>query len=582
MSKPIDLLVIGGGPAGSTLAGLVKKHAPERRVVLLERCAGPRHHIGESLLPGLVPVLKELGVFEKIDAAGFPKKIGANYLWGKGDEVWENDFNDVNVTELLRRHGGQLPETLEYAWQVRRSKYDEILLEHAGELGVEVVRGAAAARILERGGAVAGVEAVVGGKTRAFRAAATADCSGQAGFLSRYRPVRRYDSRLKNIAVYAYWKGAPWKYRYNGHPDKTKIFVCAVPGGWFWYIPIDEGVVSVGLVTSQARLKAAKLKPEALYLRELERCREIFPLLAKAERLEDFDGAGREFHTQTDWSYLNVSAAGPGWLACGDAAVFVDPILSTGVTLAHWGAHRAAYTLLTAWRDPAAESRLWDDYNLFCRESAAQFLTLALFWYGHDRSAASWWKKAKQVQKAWLPAEMGDQTSFITVSAGLTRHYERALTAAALAEEQPPRPRDFPFYASVLPRDAALERRAEEALDLDAPARLLHPFKTELVYAPAPEGGRLIPVKRVRFLKSKGRGALADAVNPRRVVTRWHLDLLAALDGRRTARQALALTGERGAPAWWLRRQAPLFLRELSVQGVLALGGKRAKAEARA
>lgn len=570
--KPYDLVVVGGGPAGSTLAGLVKKHAPDKRVALLERCAGARHHVGESLLPGIVPVLKELGAFEKIDAAGFPKKIGANYLWGRGREVWENDFNDVNVSEMLRRHSGKLPEKLEYAWQVRRSKYDEILLRHAESLGVEVVRDAAATRPLERGGAVTGVEALVGGVPRRFEAATTADCSGQDGFLSRFKKIRRYDRRLRNVAVYAYWKGARWKYRYSGHPDKTKIFICATPRGWFWYIPIDGGVVSIGLVTSLEQLKREKAAPEKVYLDELARCTELAPLLTRARRLKGFDGTDAEFHTQSDWSYLNVRAAGKGWLACGDAAVFVDPILSSGVTLAHWAAHRAAHTLLTQWNGaPALRPGLWSDYNLFCRESAAQFLALALFWYGNDKSAESWWGRAKQVQKAWLPAAMGDQTAFITVSAGLTRHYERALTAAALVEEQPLKPADFPFYEAVLGRDAELERRGEQAVPLSARARLAFRYETEVVYAPSPKGPGLVPVKRVRFLKSRARGALADCVNPRRAVTRWHLDLLAALDGKRTVAQALAQAGAAGAPDWWLKGQAPLFLSELRLQGVLDL-----------
>jgi flavin-dependent dehydrogenase len=566
--KPCDLLVIGGGPAGSTLAGLVKKHAPSRRVVLLERCPGPRHHVGESLLPGLVPVLKELGVFEKIDAAGFPKKIGANYLWGKNGEIWENDFNDVNVTEMLARHGGVLPEKLEYAWQVRRSLYDEILLRHAETLGVEVVRGAAAAKPLEKGGKMTGVEAVVGGRRRRFEAALTADCSGQAGFLSRFKPVRSYDDRLKNMAVFAYWKGARWKYRYTGHPDKTKIFVCSTKRGWFWYIPIDEGIVSVGLVASAAALKAEKKAPEKIYLDELARCAEIAPLLKGAKRLKGFDGTAAEFHTLSDWSYLNKTASGKGWLACGDAAVFVDPILSSGVTLAHWAAHRAAYTLLTQWEKPSLGARLWKDYDLFCRESAAQFLALALFWYGNDKSAESWWKRAKDVQRAWLPAEMGDQTSFITVSAGLTRHYERALTAADLVQERPLSPAEFPFYASVLGRDAALERRAAP-LPADCRPRLACSYAEELVFAPAAGKARLVPVRRLRFLKNAGADALSDAVNPRRAVTRWHTALLKSLDGRRTLAQALERAGKAGAPGWWLKGQAPLFLRELRLQGVL-------------
>jgi flavin-dependent dehydrogenase len=569
VTKRWDLIVVGGGPAGSTLAGLVKKHDPKRRVLLLERESGPRHHVGESLLPGLVPVLKELGVFEKIDAAGFPRKIGANYVWGRGREVWENDFNDVNVSEMLRRHGGRLPDGLEYAWQVRRSVYDEILLTHAESLGVEVLRGAAAEAPIEAGGSVVGLTLRRGGRRLSVRGEFLADCSGQQGFLARFRPIRRYDERLKNLAVFSYWKGAPWKYTYSGHPDKTKIFVCSVDDGWFWYIPIDDGVVSVGLVTSQAHAKSSGKAPEALYEDALARCAEIAPLLSGARRVEDFDGTQRSVFTVTDWSYLNVSAAGPGWLACGDAAVFVDPILSSGVTLAHTAAHRAAYTLLTRWDgEPAAAAPLWDDYNRFCRESAAQFLALALFWYGNDRRAESWWAKAAEIQRAWAPLDLSDHAAFIAVSAGLTRHFERAMRAADLACEDAPRPEDYPFYGAVLGRDAALERRAR-VVGPEETLRLAVPYDVEVVYVAAHDRPRLRPVKRVRFRKSAAADSLADAGNPRRLVTRYHLAVLQALDGRRTVAQALAAARSAGAAQWWLDGPALEFLRELRLQAVL-------------
>ena len=530
-----DLLVIGGGPAGATLATLVKKHAPEKRVILAERESGPRHHIGESLLPGLVPVLKEMGVFEKIDAAGFPRKIGANYVWGKGREVWENDFNDVNLTEMLRRHG-TIPEKIEYAWQVRRSVYDEILLKHAEECGVEVRRGWAARAPVEEGGRITGVR-FEQGEVRAER---TADCSGQAGFLSRFRKIRDYNDALKNVAAYRYYKGAPWKYSYSGHPDKTKIFVCSVPSGWFWYIPIDGGVVSVGFVTSQAHLKKTRLSPEALFDRELAACEEIAPLLGKAEPIDDFDGSGKSFFTISDWSYLNVAASGPGWLAAGDAAVFVDPILSSGVTLAHTAAHRAAYTLLTHW-DGGDAAALWKDYDLFCRESASQFLALALFWYGNDRSAQRWWERARDLQRAWLPFDIGDQTAFIAVSAGLTRYYERSLSAAGLAAGEAAKPEDFPFLVSVLGLDEA-RPRAERV-------KLSCPYEVEVVYVPDAARARLRPVKRARFLKHDVQDPLSDAVNPRLIVTRYHLALLALLDGR-TWKRARAAALEKDVPAW--------------------------------
>ena len=266
LSERVDLVVIGGGPAGD--AGLVKLHAPERRVILLEKAKGPRHHVGESLLPGLVPVLKELGVFAAVDAAGFPRKIGANYVWGKDREPWENDFNDVNVSVMLKR--GALPEKIEYSWQVRRSVYDEILLKRAESLGVEVVRDAVADGILEEGERIAGVRwRGADGAPRETRAALVADCSGQNGFLSRFRRIREYNENLKNVAGYAYYKGAKWKYEFSGHPDKTKIFICSVAAGWFWYIPIDKGIVSIGLVSSVERLKELGGDLEAIYAREL-------------------------------------------------------------------------------------------------------------------------------------------------------------------------------------------------------------------------------------------------------------------------------------------------------------------------
>lgn len=567
MSGRADLVVVGGGPAGSTLAGLVKKYAPERRVVLLEKAPGPRHHVGESLLPGLVPVLKELGVYEKVDAAGFPRKIGANYQWGMKGDVWENDFNDVNVSEMMKRGG--LPERIEYAWQVRRSKYDEILLSHAESLGVEVVRGAVAESLLEKDGRVEGLTARTPEGEKVFRGF-VADCSGQSGFLSRFRKVREYSKDMKNVAGWSYWRGARWKYEYSGHPDKTKIFVCSVPAGWFWYIPIDGGLVSVGLVTGVERLKAEGGDLKALYGRALADCPEIAPLLSGASVEKDVDGTKESFFTQSDWSYLNVAASGPGWLAAGDAAVFVDPILSSGVTLAHLSAQRAAYSLLAQWKgaDPERARLVWEDYGRSCRESAGQFLALALFWYGRDRNAASWWTTAKGVQRAWLPAEMSDHTAFITVSAGLTRYYERALSASRILEERAPDPKDFPFYVSVLGRDDGLERRASAAVA--AAPRLLFPRLVETVFLPKPGEGELQAVQRVRFLKHDPKDAVADAANPRLIVTRWHLALLDALDAAPSWEKALAAAAKAGAPDWWLKGPAAAFARELAVHGVLA------------
>ncbi|MFI5346175.1 MAG: NAD(P)/FAD-dependent oxidoreductase [Elusimicrobiota bacterium] len=564
-----DVLVIGGGPAGATLATIVKKHAPERRVVILERAPGPRHHVGESLLPGMIPVLREMGVYEKIDGAGFPRKLGATYVWGRDRVPWENDFNDVNMKELVARYGG-MPEKLEYAWQVRRSEYDEMLLSHAAECGVEVVRGVQADGIVEDGARVAGATGRFddGSRTR-WEAEFTADCSGQAAFLARYRPVRAYDPRLKNVACYAYYRGAPWMFQYTGHPDKTKIFICSSPGGWFWYIPLDKDLVSVGFVTTVERLKADGGDLRALFDRELAACAEIAPLLAKAERVTGIDGEARDFFTHSDWSYLPVESSGPGWVACGDAAVFVDPILSSGVTLAHLSGHRAAYTMLEHWRRGEENERalLWSDYGAYCRDIAGQYLALALFWYGNDPNAEEWWVQARRLQQAILPVDLADKGAFITVSAGLTQHYDRLLAVRELAQEVATEPDEHPFYAMVM-KDLEGASPAT-GLDEKAPLRLAYAYRTEFSFLPEMGSGRLRAVKRVRFLRGDPDDAVAGAFNPRKFVTRWHLSWLEAVDGKRDWSGVRTAAAAAGVPSWWLDGPARLFARDLMVQGVL-------------
>ncbi len=570
MEKSCDLLVIGGGPAGSTLAGLVKKHAPKRRVVLLEKAPGPRHHIGESLLPGIVPVLKELGAFEKVDRAGFPKKLGATYVWGPDRTPWDNDFDEINVSAMIERFG-KLPDKVEYAWQVVRSRYDEILLRHASELGVEVIRGARAEGVLENGTRIAGVKFSAGRRRVSLRAGLTADCSGQDGFLSKYRKIRDPNPALKNVAVYAYYQGARWKYEYTGHPDKTRIFVCSTPSGWLWYIPVSREVVSIGLVTTADHLKKSRINDlPGLFQKEIRACREVWPLVKGAKRLKGFDGTSKEFFTLKDWSYLNHRASGPGWLAAGDAAIFVDPILSSGVTLAQLAAHRAAHTAISAWgeKSAAAKNRLWADYDLFCRESAAQYLALALFWYGNDPCAARWWKKALEIQRAWLPVPVSDKSAFVTVSAGLTRYYDRPISDAALADEQEVRAEEYPFHENVFPKT---EPEQIQGGDERVP-RLNCPWRVELAFVPKAKGPGLRPVQRVRFLKHNPDEPVQDALNPRKLVTRWHLTLLKSIDGRLSISEILAAASKKSVPAWWLARPARVFLRDLAAQGVLDFG----------
>lgn len=421
-----DLVVVGGGPAGSTLAGLFKKHNPGRRVVLLERADFPRHHIGESLLPGVIPILKELGAFEKIEKGGFVRKIGATYVWGKSRKP-------MNVSLAYDGKGGD-SERPGYAWQVHRARYDQILLDHARELGVEVLQPCSAVSVLRKGKRVTGLLAHDASGPLRIEAGHLADCTGQGALLDRSEGIRRAHPGLRNIAVYAYYRGDPFRCRHSGSPEASRIFISQAAGGWFWYIPISAEVVSVGFVAKQSRLKdLAKDGLERLYAERLKLSPEIAPLLRGLERVENMDGSGKSLFAIQDYSYESKRACGEGWIAAGDAAYFVDPILSTGVLLAHLSGMRAAYGLTTKLRlgekDPFAKTA-WEDYNVFVRQMSSAFFEMALYWYEQNSSLKGWCRLSRRLAAGGRRFSPRDLDAFIHLSSGV-----RAFESATIGED---------------------------------------------------------------------------------------------------------------------------------------------------
>ena len=138
MNNEFDVVIVGGGPAGSTAGCLLKKYMPNLSVLILEKAKFPRDHVGESQLPMIGRVLREMGCWEKCEAADFPIKVGATYRWGNSDELWDFNFVDPEQVEELTRPGNYEGPRVSTAWQVDRAVYDEILLDHAQEMGCEV------------------------------------------------------------------------------------------------------------------------------------------------------------------------------------------------------------------------------------------------------------------------------------------------------------------------------------------------------------------------------------------------------------------------------------------------------------
>jgi flavin-dependent dehydrogenase len=316
------VIVIGGGPAGSTVATLLAQHGCQ--VTLLERDHFPRFHIGESLIPETFWVLERLGMIEKLRRSHFTKKYSVQFITqhGKLSEpfyFWDNKPHESSQT-----------------WQVRRSEFDHLLLQNAREHGVDVQEGVRVLEVLFEGERAVGVRAQLeDGQQCELRADVIVDASGQSSMITSRLGLREWDPILKKSAVWTYWKGA----RRAEGKDAGATLVIQVQGkkGWFWYIPLHDDITSVGVVAAYDYLFTNRPSKdyEKIYFEEVARCPGLQPLIAGATRCD-------EYRATKEYSYRSRRAAGDGWVLCGDAYGFLDPLYSSGVLLALKSASLAA------------------------------------------------------------------------------------------------------------------------------------------------------------------------------------------------------------------------------------------------
>ena len=309
---PADVIVIGGGPAGSTVSTLVAQRG--YRVELFERERFPRFHIGESLIPETYWVLERLNMLPKMRQSHFVKKYSVQFVNAAGKlsapfYFWDNKPHECSQT-----------------WQVVRSEFDKMMLDNAREHGVVVNEGVRVVDVIFDGTSASGVTIQrEGGAREDVRSKVIVDASGQNGLLMNRFGLRLWDPVLNKGAIWTYWKGA---HRDTGRDEGATIVIqTANRKGWFWYIPLHDDLVSVGVVAPFDYLFKNRGEREQTYREEVEGCPAVKERVATATRTTGY------FATK-DYSYRSKQLAGDGWVLVGDAFGFLDPLYSSGVLLA--------------------------------------------------------------------------------------------------------------------------------------------------------------------------------------------------------------------------------------------------------
>ncbi|MBI5801832.1 MAG: tryptophan 7-halogenase [Verrucomicrobia bacterium] len=322
-----DAIVIGGGPGGSTVAALLA--ARGRRVVLLEKERFPRFHIGESLLPYNWPIFEELGVLPELEAAGFPRKSGAQFHLGNGRKSLKLVFREGRFTEQAQ------------TFQVERSTFDHLLLKNAAAKGADVREGWQFQRFEQLPDRVRVAATDPAGASHTLEARFLVDASGRGNVTGNQEGLRVIHPQLKKLALFGHYTGVAL----DAGEKAGDTVIVRLADKWFWLIPISATKVSVGLVLDCAEFAAAKTPPEELF----HRIAATSPVLRA--RMQDARLVG-EFHTTSDFSYYNRRLTGPRLLRVGDAAGFMDPIFSAGVFLAMFSGKLAAETVDACLRQP--------------------------------------------------------------------------------------------------------------------------------------------------------------------------------------------------------------------------------------
>jgi geranylgeranyl reductase family protein len=357
MSETYDVVIIGGGPAGSTAACLLAKAG--RRVVVLERERFPRFHIGESLLPYSMPIFDRLGIREILDRTAQPKH-GAELITACGTCHVIFHFRD----------GFRL--THHRSYQVERADFDKLLLDNAAQRGAEVREETTVERVeFDDGGATVHL---IGNDQLPIRARYVIDASGRHTVIGQQKSLKRPYAHLQKFAIFAHYENV---HRPPGEDGSTLTRMVRARDRWFWVIPLSDTKTSIGMVTDTATFKKWRVSPEEALESSFREQPHFSEILAEARRVTPVYSTG-------DYSYRNASLCGPRWLLVGDAAGFIDPVFSSGVFMAMASAEQAADAVHASLDCPAKARALFAGYARRLNRVMDLYLRFVNSWYQHS------------------------------------------------------------------------------------------------------------------------------------------------------------------------------------------------------
>ena len=329
LKEKYDCIIVGGGPAGSSAATIVSQAGFD--TLLLEREAMPRYHIGESLMPEAFWCFERLGVLDQMRNSDYVRKVSVQFVSSTGKE---------SQPFFFKQHD---PRECSSTWQVERAEFDHMLFKNAAANGASCVDQARVMDVLMDGDRAVGVTVQTSdGTSKEVRAKVVVDATGLQAVIANRMGLRRDEEDLKKIAIWSYFENAE---REPGeHGGATIILHTEKKDSWFWFIPLRNGITSVGVVGDRSYMLEDRDSPEQTFADELALCPAMQRRLALSTNIEKYRVA-REF------SYTTTQQSGDGWVLVGDAMGFIDPIYSSGVYFALQSGIMAADVVVTGLRN---------------------------------------------------------------------------------------------------------------------------------------------------------------------------------------------------------------------------------------